>query len=149
MRVAHANPVMYQPEALVIERMKDKNCECNKFFYAYNLFVNIFKPRCRGLCFIFLRVALMLAAAPAFAIEAVTLQLKWTHAFQFAGYYAAQEMGYYREAGLEVSINEAAPGQDVMQTVLDGRAEYGVGTSSLLLARSSGQPVVALAVTGN
>jgi len=78
--------------------------------------------------------------------EAVTLQLKWTHAFQFAGYYAAQELGYYREAGLDVSIKEAAPGVGVVDEVTSGRANFGVGTSSLLLARKAGQPVVVLAV---
>ncbi|MFO7535344.1 MAG: ABC transporter substrate-binding protein, partial [Kiritimatiellia bacterium] len=48
-------------------------------------------------------------SAPAVAEEVgaadhVTLQLKWTHAFQFAGYYAALEKGYYRAAGLDVKI---------------------------------------------
>ncbi|MBK8793946.1 MAG: ABC transporter substrate-binding protein [Holophaga sp.] len=79
-------------------------------------------------------------------LERVTLQLKWTHAFQFAGYYAAQEMGYYREAGLEVQFQEAVPGTDPVQAVLQGKAEYGVGTSSLLPLRNAGKPVVVLAV---
>lgn len=81
----------------------------------------------------------------AHALETVTLQLKWSHAFQFAGYYAAQEKGYYREAGLDVAIEEAHPGDDPLKVVLDGKAQYGVGTSSLLLARNAGQPVVVLA----
>lgn len=93
--------------------------------------------------------ALLLSGlAPDFAVaaERVTLQLKWTHAFQFAGYYAALEKGYYREAGLEVEIVPAKPGLDVVQTVLSGKAQYGVGTSSLLLAHHAGQPVVVLGV---
>jgi diguanylate cyclase (GGDEF)-like protein/PAS domain S-box-containing protein len=80
------------------------------------------------------------------ALESVTLQLKWTHAFQFAGYYAAKELGYYREAGLEVNIQEALPGSDPLAKAIAGKAEYGVGNSSLLLARNAGQPVVVLAV---
>lgn len=80
------------------------------------------------------------------ALDAVTLQLKWSHAFQFAGYYAAQEKGYYREAGLDVTIRPAAPGDDAVRAVLDNAAQYGVGNSSLLLARNAGKPVVALAV---
>lgn len=95
------------------------------------------------------RLLLLLAALaswPAFALDKVTLQLKWTHAFQFAGYYAAQEKGYYREAGLAVRIVEAAPGSDPVSNVLGGQAEYGVGTSSLLLLRNAGKPVVALGV---
>jgi len=82
----------------------------------------------------------------AFALDNVTLQLKWSHAFQFAGYYAAQQQGYYREAGLAVTIKEAQPGVDPVQEVSAGRAEYGVGTSSLILAYQAGKPVVVLAV---
>ena len=82
----------------------------------------------------------------ALALEPVTLQLKWTHAFQFAGYYAAKELGYYRDAGLDVTIVAGSPNADPVRNVLLGQAQYGVGTSSLLLARQAGQPVVALAV---
>ena len=85
------------------------------------------------------------AAAQSGELDPVTLQLKWTHAFQFAGYYAALEKGYYREAGLEVTIVEATPGVDPIKRVIDGEAQYGVGTSSLLLERKAGKPVVALA----
>jgi diguanylate cyclase (GGDEF)-like protein/PAS domain S-box-containing protein len=81
----------------------------------------------------------------AHALDTVTLQLKWSHAFQFAGYYAAKEKGYYREAGLDVVIQEASPGDDPLKIVLGGKAQYGVGNSSLLLVRNSGQPVVVLA----
>ncbi len=82
----------------------------------------------------------------AFAAEKVVLQLKWKHAFQFAGYYAALAQGYYREAGLDVEIRSAGPSTDVVGEVLSGEADFGVGTSSLLLERKAGKPVVALAV---
>ena len=88
----------------------------------------------------------LLALSPAWAMETVTLQLKWTHAFQFAGYYAALEKGYYREAGLNVLLRLGGPYIDPVASVLAGNAQYGVGTSSLLLARKAGQPVVVLAV---
>ena len=86
------------------------------------------------------------AWAQARPLEKVTLQLKWLHQIQFAGYYAAQEMGFYREAGLEVDIREALPGSDPISLVLQGQAQYGVGTSSLLLRRKQGAPVVVLGV---
>lgn len=86
------------------------------------------------------------ARGAAIQLEKVTLQLKWTHAFQFAGYYAAKELGYYREAGLDVTIAEARPGSDPVQEVIEGRAEFGVGNSSLLLSRKAGHPVTVLAV---
>ena len=108
---------------------------------------NSMKRFSRGLIrFACLLVVLLLSARSANALDPVTLQLKWTHAFQFAGYYAAKEQGYYREAGLDVRINEALPGNDPVKTVLEGKAEFGVGTSALLLERKAGKPLVALAV---
>jgi len=90
--------------------------------------------------------ALLLAAAPGMALEKVTLQLKHAHQFQFAGYYAALELGYYKEAGLEVRILEGQDGNARERDILAGRAQYGTGASNLLLARLAGKPVVVLAV---
>ncbi|BBN87337.1 hypothetical protein AZSP09_03600 [Azospira sp. I09] len=90
-------------------------------------------------------LCLLLAAGAAGALESVTLQLKWQHQFQFAGYYMAQARGYYREAGLEVRIVEGRADTDPVAEVLAGRAQYGIGASELLLERSRGKPVVALA----
>ncbi|WP_373989606.1 EAL domain-containing protein [Duganella sp. BuS-21] len=87
-----------------------------------------------------------LVAAPAMALEKVTLQLKHAHQFQFAGYYAAQELGYYREAGLDVRILDGQDGDAPERSILAGKAEYGTGSSNLLLARLSGKPVVVLGV---
>ncbi|MER2512561.1 MAG: ABC transporter substrate-binding protein [Nitrosomonas ureae] len=87
-----------------------------------------------------------LATPSSWALDSVTVQLKWTHAFQFAGYYAAKELGYYQEAGLDVNFQEAQPGVDAVTEVMTGNANFGVGTSSLLLAKKAGQPVVVLAV---
>lgn len=64
----------------------------------------------------------------------MTLQLKWKHRLQFAGYYAALAKGYYREAGLDVKIVEAQPDQDVIETLLRGQADFGVGTSEQVVA---------------
>jgi len=80
-----------------------------------------------------------------FPLETVSLQLKWKHQFQFAGYYVAQEKGYYREAGLDVRFIEGGPERDAVPTVTAGEAEYGISNSELLLHRHRGEPVVALA----
>jgi ABC-type nitrate/sulfonate/bicarbonate transport system substrate-binding protein len=42
----------------------------------------------------------------AYAAEKITLQLKWHHQFQFAGYYAAQSKGFYQQENLDVNIVE-------------------------------------------
>ncbi|MDD2542301.1 MAG: ABC transporter substrate-binding protein [Desulfuromonadaceae bacterium] len=80
------------------------------------------------------------------ANETVRLQLKWQHHFQFAGYYAAKEKGYYQKAGLDVEFIPSKPNDDTVQNVLDGKAEFGVGATDLLLRRQKGDPVVVLAV---
>jgi len=88
-------------------------------------------------------------ASPAWAetqgLEMVNLQLRWHHQFQFAGYYAALEQGYYREAGLDVRIHAGAPGRTPVDEVLSGRAQYGEANSELLYQRLMGKPLVALA----
>lgn len=91
-------------------------------------------------------VVLVFAPLPGWAMEAVTLQLKWQHAYQFAGYYVAKTQGFYREVGLEVDIREGRPGVDVVGEVVSGRSQYGTGSSGLVLDRVRGRPIVALAV---
>jgi diguanylate cyclase (GGDEF)-like protein/PAS domain S-box-containing protein len=90
-------------------------------------------------------IFLALFLVPAQALERVVLQLNWKHQFQFAGYYAAIEKGYFRDAGFEVTLRELDEGHDPVQTVLGGEADFGVAASELALHRAKGEPVVALA----
>ena len=103
-------------------------------------------PGSAFLVLVLFAVQTVLGIANAGTTERVTLQLKWQHSFQYAGYYVAKEQGYYRDAGLDVEIREAGPGIDAVEEVVAGRADFGVGSSSLLLAHKAGKPVVALAV---
>lgn len=75
----------------------------------------------------------------------VVLQLKWHHQFQFAGYYAALEKGYYKEAGLAVTLREAHADTHTVEDVLKGHADFGVGTSELMISYAKGQPVLMVA----
>lgn len=84
-------------------------------------------------------------AGPAWAETEVSLQLRWRHQFQFAGYYAAIQQGYYRDAGLRVTLREGGPGVDAVAEVVTGRSDFGVGLSSLVLDYLNGAPVVMLA----
>lgn len=78
-------------------------------------------------------------------LKNVVLKLKWRHQFQFAGYYAAREKGFYRDAGLAVSIVEASDFSESIEAVVAGEAQYGIGDSDLIVHRAKGLPVVALA----
>ncbi|MBB1487736.1 ABC transporter substrate-binding protein [Oceanospirillum sediminis] len=95
----------------------------------------------------FLFFSAMLLSSLSQAAEKVVLQLSWTHQYEFAGFYAALEKGFYRHEGLDVTIR---PGgfnvRSSLEEVLSGKATFGVTGSELLLARTSGQPVVALGV---
>ncbi len=57
---------------------------------------------------------------------AVSLQLQWVPQSQFAGYYAAVELGFYEDVGLDVTIIEG--GLDIVPaTVLDsGGADFAI-----------------------
>lgn len=84
-------------------------------------------------------------AGTVLGLERVSVQLPWKHQFEFAAFYAAEAKGYYRDAGLAVDILEGDPGVDTVSTVLSGKADFGIGTSSLVIDRHQGKPVVALA----
>ena len=94
----------------------------------------------------FLIFSLYLVPSILVAEETIKLQLKWKHQFQFAGYYAAKELGYYKQQGLNVEIVEADSNNDPSEIVLQGNAEYGTGSNSLLLLHNEGKPLVVLAV---
>ncbi len=87
----------------------------------------------------------VIAVATDTKLEPVRLQLKWFHAFQFAGYYAAKEQGYYADEGLDVEIIERSPAKPVVEQIVSGEAEYGVENSGLLLDYANGVPIKALA----
>ncbi|MDN5280100.1 MAG: hypothetical protein PWR01_4065 [Clostridiales bacterium] len=96
----------------------------------------------------------LLSVAPSYAqsgtsavgiLDHVSLKLKWRHQFQFAGYYAALEKGFYRDAGLKVSIEELQTGEDSFSAVLSGKNEFGISGSDVVAERAKGKKLVALA----
>jgi class 3 adenylate cyclase/ABC-type nitrate/sulfonate/bicarbonate transport system substrate-binding protein len=90
-------------------------------------------------------MAACLVSQPAAALDQVSLQLKWKHQFQFAGYYAALEQGFYRNAGLDVTIREGGPDINVAETVASGKADFGVCNASVLREWTKGRRLVVLA----
>ncbi|MDP6566394.1 MAG: ABC transporter substrate-binding protein, partial [Alphaproteobacteria bacterium] len=104
---------------------------------------------CRWARGVVLALAVAGPAAPALAADKVVLQLRWDHQFQFAGYYAAQWQGFYRDAGLEVEIRSAV-GPDrkavkAIEEVMAGRADFDIGAADVLVARDRGSPLLILA----
>ena len=79
-----------------------------------------------------------------FAAQKVVLQLNWKNQFQFAGYYVAKELGYYKDAGIDVEIKEFDFNTDISNVVEEGKADFAVGRSSLIIDKINGKDVVAL-----
>ena len=76
----------------------------------------------------------------------VSIQLQWVPQAQFAGYFAALDLGYYKKAGLDVKLLNGGPQIVPGQVVAGGRAEFGVNwLTALLAARDKGADLVDIA----
>jgi ABC-type nitrate/sulfonate/bicarbonate transport system substrate-binding protein len=82
---------------------------------------------------------------PAPSLTQVSLQLPWKHQFEFAGFYAAIQQGFYRARGLAVDLREYAPGLDMREAVRSGEATFGLTNGQVIDWRLRGEPVVLLA----
>ncbi len=79
------------------------------------------------------------------ASEKISIQLAWCHQFQFGGYYAALDKGYYHQEGFDVTIIEGGNGTFAREAVRRNQAQYGVAGTELILHRADGDPFVVLA----
>ncbi len=91
-------------------------------------------------------MALVLGGTQTFALDDLTLQLKWVTQAQFAGYYVALENGYYEEEGLRVTIKPGGPDIAPTQVIAGGGADVTVEwMPAALAAREKGLPLVNIA----
>ncbi|WP_299841730.1 ABC transporter substrate-binding protein [uncultured Paracoccus sp.] len=68
------------------------------------------------------------------AATPVSLQLSWLHSVQFAGSYLARENGWWREAGLEVTLLQGGPNAPVEPPVVSGTALVGISAADYTAA---------------
>jgi NitT/TauT family transport system substrate-binding protein len=86
------------------------------------------------------------AATSANAADPVTIQLKWVADAQFAGYFVAKDKGYYKEAGLDVTIKPGGPDIAPEQVLAAGGADVIVDwMTAALAAREKGVPLTNIA----
>ena len=91
-------------------------------------------------------LAAVLLATPANATDKVTLQLRWATQAEFAGYYVAKDKGYYRDAGLDVTINPGGPQVSPPQVIASGGADIIIDwMPPALVAREKGEAIVNVA----
>ncbi|MDG1208602.1 MAG: ABC transporter substrate-binding protein [Paracoccaceae bacterium] len=76
----------------------------------------------------------------------VVLQLKWVTQAQFAGYYVAQDKGFYKEEGLDVEIKPGGPDVSPPQVIAGGGADVVLDwMPSALASREKGLSLVNIA----
>jgi NitT/TauT family transport system substrate-binding protein len=86
------------------------------------------------------------AAFGAHAADKVTVQMKWVPQAQFAGYYVAQAKGFYKDAGLDVTIKPGGPDVSPVQVIAGNQADVVVNwMPDALAAREAGVPLVNIA----
>lgn len=91
-------------------------------------------------------LALALGTTAAHAEDKLTLQLKWVTQAQFAGYYVAKDKGFYKDAGLDVTINPGGPDIAPEQVLAAGRADViTTWMPAALAAREKGVAMVNIA----
>jgi len=77
------------------------------------------------------------------AQDKLTLQLKWVTQAQFAGYYVAKDKGFYKDAGLDVTVKAGGPDINPSQVIAGGGADVIVDwMPSALATREKGVPIV-------
>lgn len=81
--------------------------------------------------------------AGAQGLQRATLRLKWLAQTQFAGFYLALQRGYYREAGIDLTINPGGPNLLTENLVATGADTFGLsgGTDSVFAARERNLPI--------
>jgi NitT/TauT family transport system substrate-binding protein len=78
--------------------------------------------------------------------DEITLQLKWIHQAQFAGFYVAQEKGYYAAENLKVDFIQGGPGIDNVFSLTSGKADFGIlSPEEILISRGNGYPLTGIA----
>lgn len=75
--------------------------------------------------------------------QSLVLTPKWTAQAQFAGYYAAEELGFYKDEGLDLQIAHVTIGESSFSCLQEGRAQVVVmNLSYALTARHNGAKLV-------
>ena len=76
-------------------------------------------------------------------LQKTSVQLNWFDQFQFAGFYTAIEKGFYKEVGLDVELKKY-DNSNVLEEIINKKADFGIGSSSLIADKSDGKDIVLL-----
>src|SRR6202142_720165 len=78
----------------------------------------------------------------------ITLQADWYPQPEHGGFYTALVKGFYKDAGVDVSIHPGGPYLPAEQQVWGGAGQIGMSSSDKILESiADGQPLIAVAAT--
>jgi NitT/TauT family transport system substrate-binding protein len=93
-----------------------------------------------------LAAGMAMSGSVAQAADKLTLQLKWVTQAQFAGYYVAQDQGFYDAEGLDITIKPGGPDVAPAQVIAGGGADVVLDwMPSALATREKGVNLVNIA----
>ena len=86
-------------------------------------------------------------ASTAFALDKVTLMLNWYVYGEHAPFYYGKEKGYFKDAGIDLEIQEGRGSATVTQVVAAKTVQFGyVDVPTMMRAAVKGAPVIAVGV---
>jgi NitT/TauT family transport system substrate-binding protein len=87
----------------------------------------------------------LFASQPASALDQVSFRLNWYLGGLHTPFYLGKERGYYKDEGIDITINEGRGSASTVQVVAAGSDTFGLAdSSSLMLVRSKGAEVKAV-----
>jgi ABC-type nitrate/sulfonate/bicarbonate transport system substrate-binding protein len=108
----------------------------------------------RSIPILFTLLAMMVSGCGAGKVETpttvapkdkVNVQLSWFHSAEFIGFYTADQLGYYNEENLDVTLTAGSPETDPVALVASNAAQFGVASGDALIqAKTKGQDLVAV-----
>jgi NitT/TauT family transport system substrate-binding protein len=96
--------------------------------------------------FLLAGLTLLSGTADAADAEKLTVQMEWTTLGYHAPFYLAVGKGWFKDAGLDVSITPGSGSNTTVQLVAGGKSDIGhASLASMAFARGQGVPVIATA----
>lgn len=74
-------------------------------------------------------------------LQKVSLQLQWKHQFEFAGFYAAKEKGFYEDIGVDISFLEYNGKGSIVKKVINNEVNFALSYSSIIASYLNGDNI--------
>jgi NitT/TauT family transport system substrate-binding protein len=86
---------------------------------------------------VFLALIVLFAGGPALAQDAVSLRLNWYLGGLHVPFYYGKEMGFFKQEGIDLTINEGRGSANTVQVVAAGSDTFGMADSSSLITTAA------------